>query len=208
MIRPLALVLTVACATLLTGCLPPETPPVADPAVSPAAPTPTETLETPVTLPALVLPECADLYSADEILALMGEHMEFIVPDAAPENRAYGTGFPELRAELDAGDSITCSWGLPGSEYVVTVSVMLAPPAVFDLVAATLRAAGSEGTSTGGDSIIFSIDIEETQESRGQTEAHYLSPEIWVSAQGTQSAPALTQAAMDYVIELNPAYSG
>jgi hypothetical protein len=138
----------------------------------------------------------------------MGENMQFVVPDGAPENAAYGTGFPELRAELAAGDSVSCTWVLPGSEYGVTVSVMLASPEVFDLVASTLRASGSEGTSTGGDSIIFAINLPETEVAAGQVEAHYLSPEIWVSAQGTQSAPALTQAAMDYVIELNPAYSG
>ena len=208
MIRPLAIVLTVACGTLLTGCLPPEPTPGVDPAASPAGPTPAETLETPVTLPAFVLPECADLFSADEILALMGERMEFVVPDGVPENAAYGTSFPELRAELAAGDSVSCTWVLPASEYGVTVSVMLASPDVFDLVASTLRASGSDGTSTGGESIIFAIDLPETEVAAGQVEAHYLSPEIWVSAQGTQSAPALTQAAMDYVIELNPDYAG
>ncbi len=203
MMRPLLLVL--ACATLLSGCLPATPTPGADPT---ATPTPAETLTSPAALPPLVLPECADLFSADEILALMGERMEFVVPDGVPENAAYGTGFPRLRAELDAGDSVSCAWVLPATEYGVTVSVMLASPEVFELVSATLRASGSDGTSTGGESIIFAIDIPETEVAAGQVEAHYLSPEIWVSAQGTQSAPALTQAAMDYMIELNPAYSG
>ena len=205
MIRPLLLL--VVCATLLTGCLPAGPPPGADPT---AEPTPAETLETPVTLPALVLPECADLYTAAEVLSLMGEGMVPADFNPAPENAAYGTQFDELRAELAAGDSLNCTWVLPASERGLTVSVMLATPEQFELVSSTLRASGSDGTSTGGESIIFAISAEETPESSPYTEAHYLSPEIWVSARDLfgSFAPALTQAAMDRMAELNPAYFG
>ena len=205
MFRPAVIVVTLVCATLLTGCLPVEPAPSAAPT---AESTPTASPSAPAALPPLVLPECEDLYTADEILTLMGNDMVFVVPDGAPENVAYGTGFPELRDELAAGDSLSCTWVLPASEYGVTVSIMLASADVFELVSSTLSAAGSAGTSTGGGSIIFSIELEETLVSTGGTEAHYLSPAIWVSASGGESAPALTQAAMDRMLELNPAYAG
>ena len=205
MFRPAAIVVTLACAMLLTGCLPVEPAPSAAPTEES---TPAASPSAPAALPPLVLPECDDLYTAEEILTLMGSDMVFVVPDGAPENVAYGTDFPELRDELAAGDSLSCTWVLPASEYGVTVSIMLASPDVFDLVSSTLRAAGSDGTPTGGESVIFAIELEETEVSTGGTEAHYLSPEIWVSANGGGSSAALTQAAMERMLELNPAYAG
>jgi hypothetical protein len=147
-----------------------------------------------------VLPECADLYTADQITTLMGESMQL----NPPEESGRGTRFDDLRALLDAEGSRNCTWVLPGSEYGVSVSIVASSEAIDSAVAATLTAAGSSGTSTGGDSVIFSIEVEETQERPGFLEAHYLAGDVWVCVNGGESTPALAQAAMERVAELNP----
>ncbi|MGV8969658.1 MAG: hypothetical protein ACOH1J_04340 [Microbacteriaceae bacterium] len=205
MFRPAAIIVTLASVALLTGCLPIKPAPTADPT---AAALPSASLSAPAALPALVFPDCVDVYTAEQILSLTREGMEFVVPDGVPENTAYGTGFPELRDVIATGESLTCTWVLPASEYGVTVSIMLASPDVVELVSSTVRAAGSDETTTGGESVIFALEIEDSSVSTGGSEAHYLSPKIWVCAQGAESAPALVQAAMERMLELNPAYAG
>ncbi len=197
MVRRSAIAGAALLVLLLTACdpaapSPTETPRTSSPSESPAPTTPEPR--------ALVLPDCADLYTADQITALMGEFMEL----NAPEDSGRGTRFDDLRALLDTAGSLNCTWVLPGSEYAVSVSIVASSDAIGAAVAATLGAAGSSGTSTGGDSVIYSIEVEETSERAGYFEAHYLAGGVWVCVTGGESTPALAQAAMQRVAELNP----
>lgn len=201
--------LAMAGATMLTGCggaMPIPT----DSSTGAATPSPTATSAAtvapePEPLPALVLPTCEQLFTADEVRTLMGESMELIGDVSGPDNGGYGVSEPELQAVLEAGPSINCTWIRPATERGLSVSVMEASIETQDLIRTLMAAAGSAGTSTGGESVIYAY---ESSEFEPFTEANYLSPEIWVSALDVNGrfAPALTQAAMDTVAELNPAW--
>ncbi len=199
----LRVVLTLGCVTVLSGCIP-----AVSVSAPPASPSASPTLETPAALPDLVLPECADLYTTDEVLTLMGERMQLVLPDETAEHVLYGTEFEELRAELAAGESLSCTWVLPATERGLTVSIMAASPRVLELVSTTLREAGSAGTSTDGESISFEIQVGGTPDFPPSAEAHYLSSGVWVSAFDAPggSAAELTQTAMLRMATLNPDY--
>ena len=199
--------LTLAAAALavlaLTACGPTPTP----------TPTPVETVDEATPTPTasaaperaeLVLPTCEELYTPDEVLMLMGEFMEL----NPPENTGGGSSFPELVALLAADGTLRCTWILPASERGLTVSVRASDAASDAAVTAALTAAGSTGTSAGGDSIIYAISADETPEKSAFTEAHFLASGLWVAAYDLfgSNAPALTQAAMSRMAELNPTW--
>jgi hypothetical protein len=197
-------------SALLAACDGSDPAPLADPT---SAPTPAMTASPasepePESLPALVLPSCDALFTPEEVATLMGDHMELIGDVSAPGMGGYGAGDPALQAVLETGPSVNCTWILPASERGLTVSVMEASIETQELVRTLMAAVGSTGTPTGGESIIYGYERLESEETGAFTEAHYLSPEIWVSAHdgNGQFAPALTQAAMDRVAELNPAW--
>lgn len=198
----------VAIALALTGCFPTPPVPTTEPLPSSTGSATPEAAE-PVasaspsadfdpTTEALVLPGCADLYTADQVTLLMGSFMVL----NPPESTGPGSNFPELAALLDNETTLKCTWVLPGSERALTVSIRASDAASDAAVRTTLTAAGASGTSTGGDSIIFAIRVEETQESWGYAESHYLAAGVWVAE--TNGIPAVSQAAMDRVAELNP----
>ncbi len=202
----------VAIALALTGCFPTPPVPTTEPSPSSTGSATPEAAE-PVasaspsadfdpTTEALVLPSCADLYTADQVTALMGEFMAL----NPPGGDGGGSRFPNLRSLLDAEGTLNCTWVLPASERGLTVSVRAADTESDGAVRATLMAAGSAGTSTGGDSIIFAVAADETPDFIPYSEAHYLAGGVWVAVfDGFGSnAPALSQAAMNRVAELNP----
>jgi hypothetical protein len=185
---------------LLTACDPAAPGPTESPGAGSPVASPSATAASASPEPrALVLPECSDLYTADQITTLMNEFVQL----NAPEDSGPGTRFEDLRALLDSAGSLNCTWVLPGSEFGVSVSIVASSDAIETAVAATLSAAGSSGTGTGGDSVIYSIEVEETPEQSGFLETHYLAGGVWVCVNGGQS-PALAQAAMQRVAELNP----
>lgn len=185
----------------LTACGPtPE--PTATPTM--VKPTPTATASAAPVRAELVLPTCEDLFTADQVTALMGEFMQL----NPPGDTGGGSGFPELVALLGAEGTVRCTWILPASERGLTVSIRASDAASDAAVTATLAAAGSTGTPTGGDSILYAIGADETPERSAYTEAHYLAAGLWVAAYDIfgDNAPALTQAAMDRMAELNPTW--
>lgn len=199
--------LTLAAVTLtvltLTACGPTPTPtPTPVETVDEATPTPTATAAP--ERAELVLPTCEELFTPDEVLTLMGEFMEL----NPPENTGGGSSFPELVSLLAVDGTLRCTWILPASERGLTVSVRASDAASDAAVTAALTAAGSTGTSTGGDSILYAIGAEETPERSAFTEAHYLAAGLWVAAYDLfgDNAPALTQAAMSRMAELNPTW--
>jgi hypothetical protein len=184
----------------LTGCGPTPGP----------APTPIETVaeatSTPTATPTptradLVLPTCDELFSPEQVLELMGEGM-------VGETGSGGTMFDELRPLLDAPGTLQCAWVLPASERFVSVSIREFDEATAAIVGATMNAAGSTGTNAGGDSIIYAVAAEETEERLPFAEAHYLAVGLWVAASESHGtfAGAMTQAAMDRLAELNPTW--
>lgn len=201
------LAITAMTLALLSACDMPSGQPSSTPSdagsATPTAPTPTPAE---VALPPLVLPGCDDIYTAEEVLALMGEHIESLGDVSGPEQGGYGTDFPELVASLASGPSVNCTWVVPGTERGLSVSIMAASDSTREAVERILTAAGAGATATGGDSVIYAFTAEETPESSPFSEAHYLSPAVWVSANDRfgASAPALTQAAMHRMSELNP----
>ena len=183
----------------LTACGPTPAPTAAPTAAEPA-PTPTSTA-TAERAP-LVMPTCGELFTAEQVAELMGEN-RVLNP---PEGTGGGSGFPELVALLAAEGSLRCTWVLPASESAATVSIRPSDAASDATVAATMSAAGSDGTATGGDSIIYAVSREETPDSPGFVEAHYLGAGLWVAAKAGDTAPALAQAAMSRMAELNPTW--
>ena len=196
---------TVALATtlVLSGCLP--APGAGGPTAAPETPSASPSAPEPTPAPGPIsLPGCAELYTADQVALLIGADLELIGDATHPESDGgYGTSFPALATELRDGDSVNCTWILPASERGLTVSFMVVTSAQRDAVTAVLTSAGIAATPVGGD---FSIYAFADDGEYPFTEAHGLGGELWVCAQDGfgVNAPALVQAALDTIIELNP----
>lgn len=187
----------------LTACGPTPAPtpaPTAAPTADGPTPSPTTGPSTPRAT--LVLPGCDDLFPADQITELIGEDREL----NPPEGTGGGSGFPELVELLAVDGALRCTWVLPGSESAATVSIRASDATSDAAVRATMTSAGSDGTATGGDSILYSVSREETPDSPGFIEAHYLGAGLWMAAKAGDNAPALAQAAMSRMAELNPTW--
>ncbi len=161
----------------------------------------------------IVLPGCEDLYTAAQVMLLMGGDLELIGDATNPESDGgFGTSIPDLKTELRDGPAVNCTWVLPASERGLTVSFMVIDEVQQSEIVALLDAAGAGTTSIGGDFAIHAfagaLDTGET-EAGGEfpfTEAHGIGPGIWVCAFDGhgENAPALVQAALDVIIEVNP----
>lgn len=158
---------------------------------SPAAPTPAE----------LVLPGCDELFSESIEGALAAEGLEPMGEVNAPGQGGYGASDPSLQALIEADQSVSCTWALPGSERGLSTSVTILSATEADTVAAELVASGFTRSTATGD--LYSI---ETGGEFPRTEAHELFEDFWVATVDSfgTSASLYTEDALGTVIALNP----
>jgi len=168
-----------------------------------AAPTPVESStpevsESPATPVELVLPGCDDLFSESTEGALAAEGLEPMGDVSAPGQGGYGASDPALQALIEADESVSCTWVLPGSERGLSTSVTILSATEADTVAAELVASGF--TQTGD---VYSLA---TGGEFPRTEAHALHEDFWVSTVDSfgTNAPSYTEDALNTVTSLNP----
>ncbi|WP_156402002.1 hypothetical protein [Agromyces sp. Soil535] len=198
MARPRHVIIsTFAALLLLSGCAP-SAPGESSPTPSPNPSTPAAS-ESPATPEELVLPTtCEDLFPESTEAALTAEGLEPLGDTSGAEG--YGASDPSLQAMIEANESVSCTWVLPGSERGLSTSVTIVSDADREAVAAALLAAGFAQTSAVGE--YYSM------ESGGEfphTETHALYEDFWVATLdgfGT-SASLYTEDAMGTVNQLN-----
>lgn len=194
---------------LLSGCLPapePAGPGGGDPtpSASPSASAAPDDDASDEPLPDLVLPACEALFTPEQVATLMDDGMNLIGDATNPESDGgFGTSIPELKELLRSGDSVNCTWVLPFTERGLTVSLMVVDDSELALITTALDGVGAGTTPVGGGTVIRAFAEE------GEypfTEAHGLADTLWVGAIDGfgENAPALVQAALETVIELNP----
>ena len=171
-----------------SGATTPADSPAPEVSESPAVSTPAE----------LVLPGCEDLFSEATEGALAAEGLEPMGDVSAPGQGGYGASDPSLQALIEAGENVSCTWVLPGSERGLSTSVTILSAADADTVAAEILATGFIQT---GD--VYSM---ETGGEFPRTEAHALHEDFWVSTVDSfgTSATSYTEDALNTVISLNP----
>lgn len=170
-----------------------------------AAPTPVdsstpEVSESPATPAEFVLPGCDDLFSESIEGTLAAEGLEPMGDVSGPGQGGFGASDPSLQALIEADQSVSCTWVLPGSERGLSTSVTILSATESDTVAAELVASGfSQSTATGA---LYSI---ETGGEFPRTEAHELYEGFWVATVDSfgTSASLYTEDALGTVIALN-----
>jgi hypothetical protein len=174
-----------------TGATTPADSPTPDVSESPATPTPAER----------VLPGCEDLFPESTEAALAAEGLEPMGDVSAPGQGGYGASDPSLQALIEAGENVSCTWALPGSERGLSTSVTTLSATDAETVAAELLATGFSRSTASGD--LYSM---ETGGEFPLTEAHALYEDSWVSTVDSfgTSAASYTEDALDTVISLNP----
>jgi hypothetical protein len=198
MARPRLVTISVFVALLLSACAP-SVPGESTPTPTPSPTTPAAT-ESPAAPGELVLPSCDDLFQDSTEAALTAEGLEPFDDTSAPGQGSYGASDPSLQAMIEANESVSCTWVLPGSERGLSTSVTIVSDSDSEAVAAALLAAGFTRTSAVGD--YYSM------ESGGEfphTETHALHEDFWVATLdgfGTD-ASLYTEDAMGTVIQLN-----
>jgi hypothetical protein len=148
----------------------------------------------------LVLPSCEDLFQDSTEAALMAEGLEPLGDTSGPGQGSYGASDPSLQAMIEANESVSCTWVLPGSERGLSTSVTILSEADSEAVAAALLAAGFTHASTVGDQY--------SMESGGEyphTETHALYEGFWVATLDSfgTDASLYTEDALDTVIQFN-----
>lgn len=199
MARPQHVVISVFVALLLLSACAPSVPGESSPAPAPSPSTP-EASESPAAPEELVLPSCDDLFQDSTEAALTAEGLEPLGDTSGLGQGGYGASDPSLQAMIEANESVSCTWVLPGSERGLSTSVTIVSDSDIEAVAAALLAAGFTQTSAVGE--YYSM------ESGGEfphTETHALYQEFWVATLdsfGTEAA-LYTEDAMGTVIQLN-----
>lgn len=199
MARPRHVVISGFVALLLLSACAPSVPGESSPTPAPSPSTP-EASESPAAPEELVLPGCEDVFQDSTEAALTAEGLEPLGDTSGPGRGGYGASDPSLQAMIEAGESVSCTWVLPGSERGLSTSVTIVSAADSESVAAALIAAGFTRTSAIGDSY--------SMESGGEfphTETHALYEDFWVATLdsfGTE-ASLYTEDAMGAVIQLN-----
>jgi len=146
-------------------------------------------------------PSCDDLFPDSTEAALTAEGLEPLGDTSGPGQGGYGASDPSLQAMIEANESVSCTWVLPGSERGLSTSVTIVSEADSEAVAAALLAAGF--TLTPG-----AVGDYYSAESGGEfphTETHALYEDFWVATLDSfgTSAALYTEDAMDAVIQLN-----
>lgn len=212
--RILIVASTTACLLMLTACGGAE-PPVADPTVSvetstptptatrPPTPTPTPTPaettepEAPAPAPAeIVIPACADLFSAAERDELWGAAL---TPVEAPDRPA--STIPEVRERILGADSVNCTWARPATERGVVISIIRADSGFSAETRALFESMGFSpiGSSLG---TMYSGEGLDTFE---YTESHIVAERFWVAVfdgAGIKAA-AISMRAAERIADLN-----
>ncbi|WP_214868116.1 hypothetical protein [Agromyces sp. ISL-38] len=147
-----------------------------------------------------MLPSCDDLFQDSTEAALTAGGLEPIGDTSGPGQGGYGASDPSLQAMIEANESVSCTWVLPGSERGLSTSVTIASDSDREAVAAALLAAGFTHASAVGDSY--------SMESGGEyphTETHALYEDFWVATVDSfgTDASLYTEDAMGTVIQLN-----
>jgi len=197
MARPRHVAISVFVALLLLSACAPSVPGESSPTPSPSAP---EASESPAAPEELVLPSCDDLFQDSTEAALTAEGLEPLGDTSGPGQGGYGASDPSLQAKIEANESVSSTWVLPGSERGLSTSVTIVSASDSEAVAAALLAAGFTHTSAVGD--YYSM------ESGGEyphTETHALYEDFWVATLDSfgTDAPLYTEDAMDTAIQLN-----
>lgn len=184
---------------VLSACAPSGTGESATP--TPASSSTPEVSDGPVTPAPLVLPGCEELFPESTEATLAAEGLEPQGDVSAPGQGGYGASDPSLQALIEADESVSCTWVLPGSERGFSTSVTILSATEADTVAAELEASGFAHTEAIGD--VYSL---ETGGEFPRTESHALYEDFWVSTVDSfgTSASRYTEAALDTVISLNP----
>ncbi len=123
-----------------------------------------------------MLPSCEDLFPESTEAALTAEGLEPLGDTSGPGQGGYGAPEASLQAVIEANESVSCTWVLPGSERGLSTSVTIVSDADSEAVAAALLAAGFAQTSAVGDYY--------RMESGGEyphTETHALYEDFWVA---------------------------
>ena len=197
MARPRLVTISVFVALLLLSACAPSVPGESTPTSSPSAP---EASESPAPPEELVLPSCDDLFQDSTEAALTAEGLEPLGDTSGLGQGGYGASDPSLQAMIEANESVSCTWVLPGSERGLSTSVTIVSDSDSEAVAAALLAAGFTHASAVGD--YYSM------ESGGEyphTETHALYEDFWVATLDSfgTDASLYTEDAMGTVIQLN-----
>lgn len=199
MARPRNATISVFVALLLLSACAPAGPGESSPSLSPSPSTP-EATEGPAVPEELVLPSCEDLFQDSTEAALTAEGLEPLSDTSGPGQGGYGASDPSLQAMIEANESVSCTWVLPGSERGLSTSVTIVSDADSEAVAAALLAAGFTHAGAVGDHY--------SMESGGEyphTETHALYEDFWVATLDSfgTDASLYTEDALDTVIQLN-----
>ena len=199
MARPRNATISVFVAILLLSACAPAGPGESSPSLTPSPSTP-EASESPAVPEELVLPSCEDLFQDPTEAALTAEGLEPLGDTSGPGQGGYGASDPSLQAMIEANESVSCTWVLPGSERGLSTSVTIVSDADSEAVAAALLAAGFTHASAVGDHY--------SMESGGEyphTETHALYEDFWVATLDSfgTDASLYTEDALDTVIQLN-----
>jgi hypothetical protein len=199
MARPRHVSIAMLAALLLLSACAPSVPGESSPTPSPGPSTPAASAS-PATPEEPVLPGCDDLFQDSTEAALTAGGLEPLGDTSGPGQGGYGASDPTLQAMIEANESVSCTWVLPGSERGLSTSVTIVSDSDSEAVAATLLAAGFTRTSEVGDSY--------SMESGGEfphTETHALHEDFWVATLDSfgTDAPLYTEDAMEAVIRLN-----
>lgn len=199
MARPRLVAISVFVALMLLSACAPSAPGELSPTPAPSPATP-EATESPAAPEKLVLPGCDDLFQDSTEAALTAEGLEPFGDTSGPGRGGFGASDPSLQAMIEANESVTCTWVLPGSERGLSTSVTIVSDSDSEAVAAALLAAGFTQTSAVGEHY--------NMESGGEfphTETHALYEDFWVATLdgfGT-NASLYTEDALDSAIKLN-----
>lgn len=199
MAHPRHVAISVIVAVLLLSACAPSVPGESSPTPT-ASPSTPEASESPAAPEELVLPSCDDLFQDSTEAALTAGGLEPLGDTSGPGQGGYGASDPSFQAMIEANESVSCTWVLPGSERGLSTSVTIVSDSDSEAVAAALLAAGFTHTSAVGD--YYSM------ESGGEyphTETHALYEDFWVATLDSfgTDASLYTEDAMGTVTQLN-----
>lgn len=191
---------------LLTACGTPGTPGTSSPSPSPtqASPSPSPTPDDDAG--PLVLPTCDDVFTADQVVALMGDGLDALGDVSSPGGGGYGTNIPETQQLIEATEgAVNCTWVLPGSERGANLSIV---PASSDTRAAAALQLTSSGFTPSMEGTTEYFFMEDTGDFP-YTEAHAIGGadvDLWICSYDGHGTNALeiVRAAWDSVVALNP----
>ncbi|MFF2632698.1 hypothetical protein ACFVR6_07455 [Microbacterium sp. NPDC058021] len=170
----------------------------ASPTTSPPTPTPTPT---PGEATVTILPDCASLLTPDEIRsATRAQNAEYLWAEDDFDG-SFLPGPVAQQAFASASAAVTCTYGIPMTDAIASVSVALISPATSENLIDALSSSARYTATTHGDIPVFSMTIEE---GLGSTIAYAFDANVWAIADGTflseETAASLAVTAITGVV--------